>query len=133
MAEAAKPNSTLLRWRLLRVWRPTTIRATVGMVHHAGLTMAGTGGFSVAAEGHYDLNLDGPPPLSGQAWLKGAVDRLKGAPDCPRMVSAAARRIAPEMAEAFRRRQCDEKWVAKAIENNLITWGWWQRTRPRKG
>jgi hypothetical protein len=93
---------------------------------------AGAGGMIADVERHHDLNLDGPPPLSGQAWLEGALDRLKAAPDCPQRVTDAARRLEKEMAEAFLRRQCDDKRTAKSIENNLITWGWWPRTRPRK-
>jgi len=102
-------------------------------VHAAEGRAAGTGGAQAEADPGYIWRRSDPPPLSGQDWLKGAVERLKGAPDCPQKVSAAARRIEPEMAEAFLRRQCEERWIAKSIENNLITWGWWPRTRPRKG
>jgi hypothetical protein len=104
----------------------------VGEIHFIEARFAGAGGLSANLNRHHNLNLDGPPPLSAQAWLEDALDRLKAAPDCPQKVTDAARRLAPEMAEAFLRRQCDRKWTAKFIENNLITWGWWQRTRPRK-
>jgi hypothetical protein len=100
-------------------------------VHSVEARFAGEGGLSGDVHRHRDLNLDGPAPLSGQAWLKDALDRLKAHPDCPQRVTDAARRLESEMAEAFLRRQCDEKWIAKSIENNLITWGWWPRTRHR--
>jgi hypothetical protein len=113
-------------------WSTPTV-TVVPQAQSAEATFVGAGDLHVDAQRHHDLNLDGPPPLSGQSWLKDAVERLKSAPDCPQRVTDAGRRLEPEMAEAFLRRQCDEAWIAQSIENNLIAWGWWPRTRPRKG
>jgi hypothetical protein len=71
-------------------------------------------------------------PLSAQKWLELAVDKMKAAPGCPQQLTDAARRLEPEMAEAFKRRECDAAWAWGSIKNALLDWGLWSRTRPSK-
>jgi hypothetical protein len=66
-------------------------------------------------------------------WLEAAVRRLKATPNHPREVTGAAQALEKEMAEAFRRRQCDGQWSWGHIKNTMITLDLWPRTRPRKG
>jgi hypothetical protein len=71
-------------------------------------------------------------PLPAAKWLEAAVARLRAAPDCPKHLTKAAQRLEKEMAEAFKRRECDAAWAWGTIKNNLLDWGWWPRTRPPK-
>jgi hypothetical protein len=82
----------------------------------------------------YDVRVHraGGEPLPAHEWLALAVTRLKTAPDCPKQVTDAARRLEPEMAEAFKRRECDAAWTWGSIKNVLGERGFWSRTRPPK-
>jgi hypothetical protein len=92
--------------------------------------LAGEGGTIADSQRHYDLNLDGPPPLTAKEWLEAAAKRMKARPDRPTLITQAARQLESEMHEAFLRRQCDEEWVWAAIKNKLRTWDLWPRRRP---
>jgi hypothetical protein len=84
------------------------------------------------AERIRQVRLDGPPLPSARAWLEDAAKRLTLAPGCPERVTDAARALEKEMAEAFRRRWCDDAWAAMSIKNFLTKQNFWPRTRLPK-
>jgi hypothetical protein len=71
-------------------------------------------------------------PVSPLEWLEEAVGRLKATPDCPQQRTEAARRLRPEMAEAFRRRLVANEWSEGHIVNTMRTHGLWPEARPKK-
>jgi hypothetical protein len=89
------------------------------------------GGFDVSSFRAAFLNIDAQPEKS-QAWVEGAVKRLKAGSDCPQTVTEAARRLQQEMVEAYARRQCAELWTWQAIKNMLTAQGYWPRIRPKR-
>jgi len=124
MARAKKVSST----PALRPWSAPVLSEQ----HFSRTVLVGKVGGRVDSGRSVPLLIDGPPPPSAQDWLENAVDRLKATPDCPQRVTDAAQRLEKEMAEAFRRRQCDAVWDWRSIKNSLITLDWWPRTRPLK-
>jgi hypothetical protein len=71
-------------------------------------------------------------PLPAAEWLAAAAARLDAAPDRPKEITTTARRLEQEMAEAFKRRECDAALAWGTIKNNLLNWGLRPRTRPSK-
>lgn len=112
--------------------RLTWSTPTITEVHFVEVVLQGESDIHVDAQRHRDLNLDGPPPLSAPKFLELALAQLKDAPDCPQKVTDAARRLAPEMLEAFLRRQVDAAWDWRSIKNALLNWGYWPRVRSPK-
>jgi hypothetical protein len=103
----------------------------VPKVHSGEVKTRSESSVSTNAGRYRTVNIDCPLP-SAQDWLEEALDRLKAAPDCPREITEAARRLEREMAEAFRRRQVDAAWSRGHIKNTLTMLGLWKRTRPPK-
>jgi hypothetical protein len=80
-----------------------------------------------------DIDIDGPPPPSGHAWLADAAKRLAAKSDSPARVTSAAREeLAPEMHEAFLRRRVNEAWTWPSIKNFLTRWNFWPSSRKRR-
>jgi hypothetical protein len=68
-------------------------------------------------------------PVPARDWIRSAVSRLKNSVDCPSRISRAARRLKPEMAEAFKHRHVDAAWSTRGIENALRDWGLWDKKK----
>jgi hypothetical protein len=93
----------------------------------------GESSFPADANRSHLLLLDGPPPLTGEEWLRIAVERMKARPDCPYEITQAAQRFEAEMYEAFLRRQCTEAWAWGSIKNHVLKQKLWpRRRRPRR-
>jgi hypothetical protein len=95
--------------------------------------LAGAGNVPDVQTGWFHtVNLD-VLPMPAAEWLKAAASRLRASPnDSVRQVSDVARQLEREMYEAMRRGQCDAAWAWGYIKSQLITEGWWPRTRPRR-
>ena len=77
-----------------------------------------------------NVDIDAPIPKALD-WFKARGERLRDSPDSsPPTITDAARQIEAEMDEAFRRRQCDDRWTWGYIKTQLLTLGYWPRTRP---
>jgi len=99
----------------------------VSEIHLAGIAFKLKSGFQSEAEAWGQRLVRVDRPLQPSEWLPRAVARLKAAPapDCPKRITDAARRLAAEMAQAFQQRACDAAWTARSIENALRTWELW--------
>jgi hypothetical protein len=93
----------------------------------------GEGNLRADASRAHTILLDGPPPLTGDEWLKAEALKMKQRPDCPYEITEAARQLKLAMHEAFIRRQCDAQWGAGGITNKLRDWKLWPpRRRSRR-
>jgi hypothetical protein len=85
---------------------------------------------TASADRHRTINID-YPVSTAPVWFSQAVDRLKGAPDCPKTITEVARCLEHEMDEAFRRHQVDARWGWRSIKHKMTREGWWERrNRP---
>jgi hypothetical protein len=127
MAEADDKVITpaLLPWSTPTItWDPIT--------QFAEARFAGAGGLRTDPHRHVLVDIDGPPPPSGETWLASAAKEMKKRPDHPDQITQAAKQFEPEMHEAFMRRQCDEQWGWDSIKHKLLKLGLWPRRRSPK-
>jgi len=118
MAEDKEKSTTPLPWS-------TTITHSP-MEHSGEANLVGAGAVGVDTR-QYNTDeygtLDVTPPPPAQQWLEKAARRMMDAPDPPRTITEAARRLEVEMRNAHVRRQVDEKWTCGTIINNLRPMG----------
>jgi hypothetical protein len=105
----------------------------VGRVQFISATFAGGGSLSGDTDQYRQMKISGEP-LSASKWIEAAVAFMKAAPDYPREITEASSTIKPQMAEAFRRRECDADWKLRSIENELRKWPdmWPPKARRRR-
>jgi hypothetical protein len=112
-------------------WRTPTI-TPVATTLYVSAELTGKGDVGAKADLTHVLVISDPPPPSGLAWSKDAVERLKRGPNPPKNITEASHRLFDEMNNAFLRRQCDTLWTQGHIKNSLLELDFWPRTRPLK-